>query len=585
MELPDWLVDLIIVLVVILVIGSLVYIFYPEAFSRVGEIAGEVFGVTGEKKKAEATEEFITNVLESITTCLESGLNDCYCSLKREALPEGYKILLKNTAPGLLISGFTDEDVQIGGKLVNGIKVSLAQVANYEENKEIQSDIVCKPTDILLVNDEGNIVVRQVWDAKFYTDKGLSIPEILKLENNLCFVTDAIEAKPSQLAPTGKETEALIKSGDVKFLTKGKKISSLNEVLWLLESLAKCENTVSRHYSLTWPVSQNDIMFIRSCFNLYEDATGIGINVVDGASVKVPVYAAVITDYCEKNCGEEPYITMHEVYNAETNWPTGRYIKISGISIVKEGLRKGEVTDTKIRGTALTAGSVIATASPAINFVIGYSAMPGNKLTIQPPGLKFKPDKELIKEMFCQLPHLKLEAYSGADCSDIAKLIEARCREQRPTSNPAISLYELARAISRLKDGEKGSMLFDIGEDDIIIGFEKNEVTFGEEPSWYKRFSSKWSIEKPEQCGNKACICLCQGWGALAGQGTLKDACKEASCQTFDEHGFQPVSMQGGKDSELGPYIEADGLLLRQAYYERKGNTLGLCTEPPCIAG
>lgn len=564
MDMPEWLTDIIIVLIVVLVIGLIVYNFFPSTWEKVSSIADEVFGLTTESKDIEATELSIDNMVFSFGECITNNMEGCYCNLKRDKIPENFKIWLANVDNGVRIAGLTDQDAATGNpKVVEGVRVGLAIVS--------QGSLQCQFEDITLRNLDGKITIKSKYE--FYTGQGIAIPEILKLGNDLCFVTTALEAEIPVTDPAKLRFIA-------KISQNGKEEISNEEIMRAITSIGECSNVADADRGIAWPVSTGDIDSVSSC-NAVKDGTGAGVRlkVTAGSPIKSPFEAGIVTEYCLENCRGEPYVIIYQVYNNIKKWPTGFYSKISGISSLTGSIKKeaanSKVTPTSIEGASVSATDVIGAAKNEITFAISYKSMPSNEFASLVSKTAFLGDAS-IRNILCELPRLKAEKYSGEGCAEI--VISNGCGLIADTSYEEIR--KLGRSISALQDKEKGQMLFVLNEDYNIVGFEK-----GQEGSGCSG-STAGKIKKPKSCEGKSCICLCEEPRVL----NINPDCGTTDCYEFEDFGFSPLFMKGGDECDKGPYIQGfrhtgsrDGVPVINVYFERSGYMLGLCSKPPCI--
>ncbi len=86
------------------------------------------------------------------------------------------------------------------------------------------------------------------------------------------------------------------------------------------------------------------------------------------------------------------------------------------------------------------------------------------------------------------------------------------------SSESGDSFKNLAETIKKLKDGEEGKMPLFVGEGYIIVGFRSDGKTIKSESGGkgtgycYNWFTERGSltIDRPEKCKGKSCICLCE---------------------------------------------------------------------------
>lgn len=161
------------------------------------------------------------------------------------------------------------------------------------------------------------------------------------------------------------------------------------------------------------------------------------------------------------------------------------------------------------------------------------------------------------------------------------------------------TLTALVERTSELEDGEKGSIVGYIETNYIMIGFEKDSTSFGSGDTYWScdtgtrehgSESYVYNIRKPAKCGKRACLCACPisegkvfGFDVTPGDYLLPGACEESSakCAVYDED--KNPRFIGGADCEYGPYITHDTPAM-EIHFERQGQTIGICEEPPCIS-
>lgn len=148
------------------------------------------------------------------------------------------------------------------------------------------------------------------------------------------------------------------------------------------------------------------------------------------------------------------------------------------------------------------------------------------------------------------------------------------------------TLDQLVEKTEKLKDGENGSVLGHIEEDFILVGFSKEQPGLFEAYSagtctQYGEITAK--ITKPKQCGEKACLCMCET-GALkearARVGTF-NICDSGVCKTYGKD-FNPI-FYGGEECEYGPFIAPTNPTV-EIFYQRAGENIGVCDEMPCLS-
>ncbi|MFA5887767.1 MAG: hypothetical protein WC852_03595 [Candidatus Nanoarchaeia archaeon] len=157
----------------------------------------------------------------------------------------------------------------------------------------------------------------------------------------------------------------------------------------------------------------------------------------------------------------------------------------------------------------------------------------------------------------------------------------------------------LVERTSELEDGQNDSIIGYIDNGYILISFEKDQSQFGstETTLGVKRWSCKgvgdetftmyWGINKPSQCGKKACLCACGesgkdiplvgDWLDLAGP----NLCSGAKCVVYDES--ENPRFYGGAQCEYGVFIAPESPTL-ELKYQRQGQITGICEEFPCVS-
>src|SRR3989344_5657164 len=85
--------------------------------------------------------------------------------------------------------------------------------------------------------------------------------------------------------------------------------------------------------------------------------------------------------------------------------------------------------------------------------------------------------------------------------------------------------------LQEMKDGERFSKLYGVGNDYVVVGFLKGKNVLGGETCSFpnrEKITLSEEIVKPRTCGDKACLCLCRG--GLRGCGEQENS----FCQPLD---------------------------------------------------
>ncbi|MDI6737511.1 MAG: hypothetical protein QME12_03260 [Nanoarchaeota archaeon] len=152
----------------------------------------------------------------------------------------------------------------------------------------------------------------------------------------------------------------------------------------------------------------------------------------------------------------------------------------------------------------------------------------------------------------------------------------------------------LVERTSELEDGQSGNIVGYIDKGYVLISFEKDRGTFGGtgirwtcEGVGGETFAQLWRINKPSQCRGRACLCACGesakdvplvgDWLNIIGP----DFCSGAKCVVYDED--KSPRFYGGASCEYGAFIVPENPTL-EINFERQGQTIGICEEPPCIS-
>ncbi|MFA5888470.1 MAG: hypothetical protein WC852_07215, partial [Candidatus Nanoarchaeia archaeon] len=227
----NWTVYAIIIVVVILVIGIIVYKFYPETFSDIEKVADDVFKFGEEQKNANAAQEAIASVINSIVDCLGKSNEKCGCTLdmaQLKKLPEGYQIIIQNIVDKTDVK--EEKFVALSparngnpiGNIVrvNEIETSFAVPATAKEDGKAIAGIACRKNspaiidtqivngveekipsraydNLILESQGGNIIIKEESGGTSYGpykfhDEAV-VQQIYKKGDNACFITNAVE--------------------------------------------------------------------------------------------------------------------------------------------------------------------------------------------------------------------------------------------------------------------------------------------------------------------------------------------------------------------------------------------------------
>ncbi|MDI6737036.1 MAG: hypothetical protein QME12_00785 [Nanoarchaeota archaeon] len=418
-ESTSWVTYALIILAVLLVVGIMVYKFYPETFSDISKIAEEVFKFGEDAKKSEALQIVTASTIHSIMDCLEKSLDNCGCELNMEQmakLPEGYKVFLQNRLDKtegegqryLLVAAFDMNDAPVGeASRMNNLQLSLALHAKWRESGKNMEGVLCRPLDayelaiqaiggqesvapdasfenMLIEKKDGKIVFKagKYGPYSFYHE-GIVL-QMHRLGNNVCFVTEAINGESVNFGDlTGRQDIA----GLVKFAAEEQGVSSPFERNLIMEELFKvprCKGVAGMDYSITWPAAVEEITGINSC-GTFEGAQNrfsrwVKINVKENNNVISPIAYGVVTDYCDSNCGDEgKSVTIYELHSAYETFPSanrlvGRVVKIAGLKTIDRAYKaRAQVTTTGFTGGAvLKAGDTIGASTSSLTMMETY---------------------------------------------------------------------------------------------------------------------------------------------------------------------------------------------------------------------
>lgn len=418
MEVPEWLTNAIIVLVVIFVIGAIIYLIAPDVYKDIFKIAEETFQIGEEKKKAEAAEEIMGKVVEDFSLCIENAVESCSCVLDASKLPNGYIIWLKNikNAAGekiVKMQAFSPEGAATGNaKDVSNINVRLAisGTAKYRNGNEKQG-IICAEREMRIWNDNGRIRIGEqtsTGEVEWFDLYSEDISQqIFKSGNSVCFLTNKIETGMAEgmAKPIEDADDFNFISGfggtDAEWKDDTKRSRLLVHQLASLPFCTMEEGAAGTSIGIVWPVEPGKITAIENCrdadtFKKGEETpleessvpetnveqgtrveSRIHISVAEGADILVPVPAGVITNYCSENCrGEGKSITIYEVTSKETRIATGRVFKITGLKEIKEGYTaRGALAEGKVKnGKDVVQKEAIGTSGSKIIFSESFEA-------------------------------------------------------------------------------------------------------------------------------------------------------------------------------------------------------------------
>ncbi len=153
-------------------------------------------------------------------------------------------------------------------------------------------------------------------------------------------------------------------------------------------------------------------------------------------------------------------------------------------------------------------------------------------------------------------------------------------------------LSDLVKAIDKIKAGENTSLIGSMGEDYMLIGFDKGQnVEFGSRLGeiWCSGLHLTTPIKKPRNCGSNACLCICPVPLGSFSYNAL-NVCKDTKCRVLDAK--SEVTFKGGKECRFGPiFTEAffgtagasTEISVHQVFIQREGNVVGLCRKKPCV--
>ncbi|HII14981.1 MAG TPA: hypothetical protein HA362_01600 [Nanoarchaeota archaeon] len=656
MEMPEWVTYAIIVLAVILVIGLVLVKFYPETWSEISGVAEEVFQIGIEKKQDEAAIEVMDGTIQSIVACITNAVESCGCRIDTSTLPKGYSIVMQNRVEEggkkyILLNAIRQEDFVGTGQKIKDISLRLAVAGSVTANGAEIKGIACREllpknvskeddTDyenLIIRNDNGNIRITAGNEGPFaFYDESISL-QLFKTGNNACLITNAVEAVTHSYSAFGDGTDSapywisLYKKkpvaaffpeitetlGEIPGMRERREAAQEKEALFgQISRLPLCSGTaiggIAAGYGTPWPIASDAIVGLALCAGKYKqgdaEGTEIRINAAPGTDISVPLHAGVVTDYCTENCGDEgKSITIYEVFNHEANWPTGRLIRLTGLSEIKAGMAKGEVKVEHrdvlgiggvwtVSGTNVSEGETIGKAGNTIGFIEAYERMPGNIYRIEWGSRT--PDNGIIREAlipgnikgrFCMLPRLAEEKYSGEGCEAIQKFVKESCMSlAEELAGDTHSLDYLREQIAGLKDGEHKEIMLDFQGHNFLMGLKKGQSEFGD--NWWKcrggdALGEAGTISRPggsypSECYSNDVPCIC-----LAG--SRLESLSKGNCRALWPIGFQPVFMKSGgecndNDDNFGPLVYSGGGYSK-VIIQRSGKILGMCSSFPCI--
>jgi hypothetical protein len=155
------------------------------------------------------------------------------------------------------------------------------------------------------------------------------------------------------------------------------------------------------------------------------------------------------------------------------------------------------------------------------------------------------------------------------------------------------TLDDILKAIKDLKDGENTSVVGNLADTRILIGFEKGDSTFGRMLPWYCGVKGMIFevFKKPEGCDKeKPCLCICDFDLVEFIEEGVQCSRSNRICKPV-EVDFD-VSFKGAKDCKFGPFFPGRGLTDIAAWgesgtfqfqIERQGSKIGICRELPCF--
>lgn len=657
----NWTVYAIIIVVVILVIGIIVYKFYPETFSDIEKVADDVFKFGEEKKNADAAQEAIASVIDSIVDCLGKANQNCGCTLDMEQLkklPEGYQVVIQNRIDRtdveeekfVLLTPAKLGDPLTNSIRVNEIEVSFAVPATAKENGKEIAGIACAKVspviksmeiingkeveapvqsyeNLILEKSGNNIIIKKTGYGpyKFYDES--VVQQIYRKGDNVCFITNAVEDRgnaensaqtgigeisenpnvffiykmsneaftsaPRAIAPSGSATvlgtagreatpeEAMETTGSARtgWNAEDKRKSGIMNGLL---SIKNCEGAAGADYPIIWPVSVEYITGLEDCGNFgagelndnklqllgvqREEGFGrwIVIKTEENSNVMVPVGRGLVTDFCDSNCGEKgKSVTIYE-YNPTTKRVTGRVVKISGLKTLdsRYKVKAEEIrTDGLFTGGLLVeGGEKLGDSTTEIIFKEGiHRSISGSEDIIYRDfysGARIWRESDIERvtttpsQLLGIMPSLPDEYYAGS-C--------IRAADESRTGRG--SIYELVDKISSMGIGAQNTIL------NFNINNEKYEkliiVPTAEDIAPCTRENCRVPYICPD---GETCVCLKKN----------KEGSEENYCVKLPAHGFLPEFAQAS--------IKADNADIKNIWFQRIGNTLGICEKLPCVS-
>ena len=151
-----------------------------------------------------------------------------------------------------------------------------------------------------------------------------------------------------------------------------------------------------------------------------------------------------------------------------------------------------------------------------------------------------------------------------------------------------ICYQDLVEQVKNIKDGEIRHIICQSSDDYALILFSN----FAAIAPTYSGMENNKLWLRPNSCGTGSCLCLCDDSTSSLGVYDCTDNLEFETCENIDWleklRGFiildKPI-----KRLEFIPLLPERDYFFSKAngnfplYVERKGNTMGICLEPPCI--
>ncbi|MFH1828998.1 MAG: hypothetical protein ABH824_07090 [Nanoarchaeota archaeon] len=198
----EYLIEGILVMIVLIVIAIIFLSFNTEMRQEIGDIINDVFGLTSEKDAQRKGWDSVELWQKSLEECTDPGM--CSCVLQRGAMIEGYKLFAKNTAEGVYLLLYTDQNELIDKVEITGKKLTLMKMVSVKTNKERpKTYLVCESQETFELKTEDNFwYVTEFKDGSNLDYKIYGGPNIRGLfmvnDKELCLVTDKIETLVSK---------------------------------------------------------------------------------------------------------------------------------------------------------------------------------------------------------------------------------------------------------------------------------------------------------------------------------------------------------------------------------------------------